>query len=166
MLAQSGDHRRRVLAGHLHQHAEPRMTLYQRGHLGVARPTQQIALPMTGNGPVFNLRRAFPDGDGIDDPALGVPVNAGVPRATDPPLGAQMPYQLLFQRPARLDEQAAINRFVGHAQALIIRIGLLQPSGNLLRRPVLHQFTRDYLLQLAVGGQHARFGPQGRLQAC
>jgi hypothetical protein len=32
-----------------------------------------------------------------------------------------------------------------------------------LRRPVLHQFTRTDLLQLAVGGQKARFGPQGRL---
>src|SRR5207245_1726282 len=39
----------------------------------------------------------------------------------------------------------------------------LQPSGNLLGRPVLHQFTRNDLLQLAVGGQQACFGPQGRL---
>src|SRR5215831_2072914 len=44
--------------------------------------------------------------------------NAGVPRATDPPLRSRMPNQLLFQRSARLNEQAAINRFVRHAHAL------------------------------------------------
>ncbi len=36
---------------------------------------------------------------------------------------------------------------------------------TLLRRPVLHQFTRNDLLQLALGGQLARLGPQGRLRS-
>jgi hypothetical protein len=72
------------------------MTLYQRGHVAVARPTQQIALPMAGNGTIFDFRRSFADGKGIDDSALGVPVNAGVPRAADPPLRPQMPHELLF----------------------------------------------------------------------
>src|ERR1700694_3403802 len=139
------------------------MTLYQCGHVAVARTAQQIALPVTGNGTIFDFRRSFADGDGIDDPALGVPVNAGVPRAADPPLRSQMPNQLLFQRSSRLNEQAAVDGFVGHAQALVIRVVLLQPSGNLLRRPVQHQSTRNDLLQLAVGGQQARLGPQGRL---
>src|SRR5689334_24249322 len=106
------------------------MTLYQRGHVAVASPAQQIALPMTGNGTIFDFRRSFPDGDGIDDPSLGVPVNAGAPRAADPPLRSQMPHQLLFERSPRLNEQAAINRFVRHAQALVIGILGLQPSGN------------------------------------
>ena len=78
MLAQGGHHGSRVLAGHLHQHAETRMTLYQCGHVAVARPAQQIAFPMAGNGTIFDFRRSFTDGNGIDDPALGVPVNAGV----------------------------------------------------------------------------------------
>src|ERR1700688_229275 len=139
------------------------MTLYQCSHVTVARPAQQIALPVTGNGTIFDFRRSFADGDSINDPALGVSVNAGVPRAADPPLGSQMSHQLLFQRTPRLNEQGAINRFVRHTQALILRILSLQPSGNLLRRPVLQQFTRNDLLQLAVGGQPARLGPQGRL---
>ena len=79
------------------------MTLYQRGHVAVARPAQQIALPMAGNGTVFDFRRSFADGDGIDDLALGVPVNAGVPRAADPPLRSQITNQLLFQRSPRLN---------------------------------------------------------------
>jgi hypothetical protein len=90
-------------------------------------------------------------------------VNAGVPRAADPPLGPKVLHQLLFQHSAGLDEQAAVNGFVGHAQALVIGILRLQPDGNLLWRPVLYQFTRNDLLQLAVGGQQARLGPQGRL---
>src|ERR1700676_1821374 len=101
------------------------MTLYQSGYVTVARPAQQIALPMAGNGTILDFRRSFADGDGIDDPALGVPVNAGVPRAADPPLGAQVLNQLFFQHSARLNEQAAINRLVGHAQALVL--GILIP---------------------------------------
>src|SRR5690349_4051494 len=92
-----------IFARHFHQHGNTRMTLYQRGHVAVARPTQQITLPMTGNGTIFDFRRSFADGDGIDGPALGVPLNAGMPRAADPPLRSQMPHQLLFQRSARLN---------------------------------------------------------------
>ena len=65
------------------------MTLDQRGHVAVARPAQQIALPMSGNGTIFDFRRSFADGNGIDDLALRVSVNAGVPRAADPPLASE-----------------------------------------------------------------------------
>ena len=90
-------------------------------------------------------------------------MNAGMPRAADPPLGSQMPNQLLFQRSARLQEQGAINRFVRHALVLAVRIGPLQPSGNLLRRPILHQFTRNEGAELVVKGQATDLWPQGRL---
>jgi hypothetical protein len=76
----------------------------------------------------------------------------GVPRAADPPLGAQVLNQLFFQHSAGLNEQAAVNGFVGHAQASVLGILILQPSGNLLRRPVQNQFTRNDLLQLHVYG--------------
>ena len=55
------------------------MTLHQSGDVTVARPAQQIALPMPGNGTIFDFRRSVADGDSIHDPALGVSVNAGVP---------------------------------------------------------------------------------------
>jgi hypothetical protein len=86
-------------------------------------------------------------------------VNAGVPRAADPPLGPKMLNQLLFQHSTRLNEQATINRLVRHAQVLVVGMLALQPSGNLFRRPVLHQFTRNDLLQLAVSSQQAWLGP-------
>ncbi len=59
---------------------------------------------MTGDGTIFDFRRAFADGNGIDDAALGVPMNAGMARAADPPLRAKVPNQLLFQRSPRLNE--------------------------------------------------------------
>ena len=110
VLAQSGHHRSGVLACYLHQHAEARTTLHQRDHVTVARPAQQIALPMTGNGAIFDFCWPLTNRDRIDDAALRVPVNAGVPRAADPPLGSQMPHQLLFQRAARLNEKADVDR--------------------------------------------------------
>ena len=47
----------------------------------------------------------------------------------------------------------------------ISRIGILgfQPTGNLLRRPVQNQFTRNDVPQLQVEGKKAALGPQGRL---
>ena len=96
VLAQGSHHGSGVLARHLHQHAETRMTLHQRGHVTVARPAQQVAFPMTGDGTIFDFRGSFSNGDGIDDLALGVPMNTCVPRAADPPLGAKVLNQLLF----------------------------------------------------------------------
>jgi hypothetical protein len=40
---------------------------------------------MARNGTTFDFRRSFSDRDGIDDPALRVPEDAGVPRAADSP---------------------------------------------------------------------------------
>src|SRR5450755_607769 len=128
------------------------MTLHQRGHVTVACAPEQIAFPMTGNGSVFYFRRSLADRNGVDDLALGVSVNAGVPRAADTPFRAQVLNQLLFQHSTRLYEQAAINRFVGHLHRLVLGILALQPSGNLLRRPVQKEFTRNDLPELSVSG--------------
>jgi hypothetical protein len=49
---------------------------------------------MPGNGAVLDLRRRFPDGDGIDDLTTVMSAITGVPRAADPPLGAQVLNQL------------------------------------------------------------------------
>jgi len=87
---------------------------------------------------------------------------AGMPRAAYTPLGAKVLNQLLFQHSSRLYKEAAVNRFVGHTHALVVGILDLQPSGNLFRRPVQHQFTRNDLLELGVSGQKASLGSQGR----
>src|SRR3984885_15509363 len=71
--------------------------------------------------------------------------------------------QLFFQHSTRLNEQAAINRFMRHAHALVLGILTLQPPGNLFRRPVQDEFTRNDLLQLHVQGKKTSLGTQGRV---
>ncbi len=73
------------------------MTLHQRSHVTVACAPEQIAFPMTGDGSVFYFRRSLADRNGVDDLALRVSVNAGVPRAADTPFRAQVLNQLLFK---------------------------------------------------------------------
>jgi len=85
MRAQGRDHNSGVFAGHLHQHRKTRMALHQGYDVTVARTAQQIALPMTGNGSVFDFCGPFPDGNG-HDLAAALPTNTRMPRAADPPL--------------------------------------------------------------------------------
>ena len=61
------------------------------------------------------------------------------------------------------DEQTAIDDLVGHAHALVAGISSLQPSGNLLRRPVQHQFTGHDQAQLPAIGRQIGLRPQRRL---
>src|SRR5271154_4115479 len=55
-------------------------------------------------------------------------------RAAHAPLRPQVAHQLFFQCAPGLNEQATVNRFVGHAQPLVVGILVLQPPGNL--RPI------------------------------
>jgi hypothetical protein len=80
------------------------MRLDQRGHVAVARPAQQVALPMAGSSAIFDFRRSFADGDSIDDLTAVMAMNAGVPRAADSSLRPHVSQQFLFQRSARLNE--------------------------------------------------------------
>jgi hypothetical protein len=44
--------------------------------------------------------------------------------------------KVLLQNASRLDEQASVDRLMGHAGGLVIGMGTLQPACDLLRRPV------------------------------
>src|SRR6202167_2976133 len=83
-------------------------------------------------------------------------------RAAHAPLRPQVVQQLFFQCSPGLNEQATVNRFVGHAQALVVGILVLQPPGNLFGRPVQDQFTRNDVPQLALDAQQTLLRPQGR----
>ena len=78
MLAQRGDDRLCIFAGHFDQHGETRMPFHQGCDMTVLAAAEQIALPMTGNGAVINLRRSFANRDGIDDLPAGLPVSPSV----------------------------------------------------------------------------------------
>src|ERR1700674_648247 len=118
---------------------------------------------MTRNGAVLHFSGPFPDGDGLGDLTARVSEDMRVLRPAYAAPGSQVLPQLLFQHSARLNEQASVNGFVGHTHALIIGILGFQPAGNLLRRPVQNQFTRNDVPQLQVDGKKAALGPQGRL---
>jgi hypothetical protein len=55
-----------------------RMSFHQRCDVTAAGAAEQIALPMTGNGTVFNLCRPLPTGDGIDDLTSGLSTSLSV----------------------------------------------------------------------------------------
>src|SRR5271167_205668 len=118
---------------------------------------------MTRNSTVLNFRRSFSDRDGIYDLTARLSADTRVLRAAEAALGSQVPQQLFLQRSSRLDEQATVNGFVGHAHTLVLGILGLQPSGDLFRRPLQHQFTRNHLLQLLMESKKAGFRPQSRL---
>ena len=143
MLTQGSNHSFRFFARHLDQHGKARMTFYQGRNVAVLGAAQQIAFPMTRNRPVFRFRRPFSNGDGLDDLTARVSEDRRVLRAAHAPLRPQVVHQLFFQYSPRLNEQATVNGFVGHAQALVIGILGFQPSGNLFGRSVQYQFTRN-----------------------
>src|ERR1700683_5491799 len=118
---------------------------------------------MTRDSAVLNFRRSFSNRDGIDDLTTCLSADTSVLRAAYAALGPQMSNQLFFQWSPRLDEQATVNGFVGHAHTLVMGILGLQPSGDLFRRPVRQQFTRNDLLQLLVESKKAALRPQSRL---
>src|SRR6266481_2190560 len=118
---------------------------------------------MTRDRAVGNFRGSFPDRDGIWDLTARVLEDTRVLRATHAPLGSQVVQQLFFQHSTRLDEQATVNGLVGHTHPLVLGILRLQPSGNLLGRPVQDQFTRNHLSQPRVQGKKALLRPQSRL---
>src|SRR5262245_26181848 len=118
---------------------------------------------MTWNGTVLHFSGSFPNRDGLRNLTAPVFKDTRVLRPAYAALGSQVVQQLLLQRATGLNEQASVNGFVGHPHALIIGILGFQPAGNLLRRPVQNQFTRNDVAQLQVDGKKAARGPQGRL---
>src|SRR5262244_680712 len=118
---------------------------------------------MTRNSTVLHFSGPFADRDGLRDLTASVFKNTRVLRPADAAIGSQVVQQLLLQRSTGLNEQASVNGFVGHPHALIIGILGFQPAGNLLRRPVQNQFTRNDVPQVQVDGKKAALGPQGRL---
>src|SRR6478736_4897467 len=71
-----------------------------------------------------------------------------------------MIHQLLLQHAAGLNEETSIDRLVRQTQALVMGEVDLQPTGDLLRRPIQRQFTRDDVAQLPVPREQTLLGAQ------
>jgi hypothetical protein len=67
-------HRLRVLAGHLHQHHVPSLTLHERRNLAAAASEHQITFPVPWYRPIFDGGRTLADRNGISD----LPVHVGL----------------------------------------------------------------------------------------
>ena len=98
MPAQRGDDRIGVFAGHFYQRDKTRVAFHQRGDVAVLGTANQIALPMTRDGAVFDFRWPFPDRDRVDNLTTAVPTGTRMPRAAYTPLGSQVRNQLLLDR--------------------------------------------------------------------
>src|ERR1700690_2607281 len=118
---------------------------------------------MTGDSPVLDFCRSFSNRNGVDDLTARVSKDMRVLRAAYAALGSQVAKPLFSQLSSRLNEQATVNGLVGRAHGLIFPILGLQPSGDLFRRPVQNQFTRNEPLQVHMDRKKAPLGPQGRL---
>lgn len=158
LASQRIHHAGAVFALHPDQHDEARVAFDKGDDLRVMRADEQIAFPMSGDGAIFHFGRTLPDRDRIHD-ASGLSFGGGRPRSADPPARTKVGHQIFLERAAGLDEQAAIDRFMGHPQSLIMRILLLKPACDLLGRPALGQAPGHRLAQCRPLQQNAGFGP-------
>ena len=136
LLDEGGHDALGVLVRHLGQDHIAGVTLDERGDEAVPGAGNQVALPMAGDGTVLYGCGSLPDRDGVLDLTKPVPLQTGVPGAADRACRPQMGQQFLLQNASGLDEQASIDRLMGHAALLVVGICALQPPCNLLWRPL------------------------------
>jgi hypothetical protein len=110
--------------------------------MSVVRAGNQITFPMTGDSTVLDFRWTFADRDRVDDLTSCLTRSAGVLCVPHNTPRAKMPDQFPLQDAAGLDEQTAVNCFVGHPHAPIVCKVHLEPTRNLLGGPIQLQPTR------------------------
>ena len=96
---------------------------------------------MSRHGAILNLGWPLADGDHIEDMPLST-LRIVALGAAHQPRSAQMCCQLFLQHATGLDEEAAIDRFVRYLHVLVGWELLLQPTGDLLRRPLQPELLR------------------------
>src|SRR5439155_20631737 len=161
MARESGHNVLGLVVGNLDQGGIARVTLYQRDDLAALCTAQQIPLPVTRNGPVFNFGGTLSNRNRLGN--LAAQLLAGAPaRIAEAAPATQMLDELFFKHSASLDEQALVDRLMRYLHALIVGVSDLQPSRDLLGRPLEGQFTRHYLAQPTVQSEPALLGPKGR----
>jgi hypothetical protein len=122
ILDQRIDHGFGVLACQLHQHQVARLTFDQCGDLAVAPAEHQVPFPVARHRAIFDKRRAFADRHCVGDLPMDCGLLRVMARASHAARAPQVLEQFLFQRTARLNEETAVDRFVGHLPALVARM--------------------------------------------
>ena len=147
------DHRRRALVLVRQQEGEPARALNEGGHVGLAvllPEDQQVGLPVPEGLPVADLGRT------VLDPALARDGGAaGSPAVTRPAPAArlgQVAVQAVLAALRAVD--VPVDGLVADGSPAV-RLFVLQPSGDLLRRPAGRQALDHLLTQGRIGGQLA-----------
>ena len=96
---------------------------------------------MARHGAILGLGGSLADGDHIEYVSLSILGLAAFGVAHLPPC-TQLCRQLLLQHAARLNKETAIDRFVRYPHISVGREMLLQPTGDLLWRPLQHELLR------------------------
>ena len=91
---------------------------------------------------VLDLRWAFTDWDCIFDLAQPKTLFGGMSGPPDRAGTAQAVLQFLLQNPTGLNIEAAVDRYVGHAVLLFVRVLPFEPTGDLFRRPLQTALSR------------------------
>ena len=130
---QGGDHGRRVLPRYADELHVARGAFDKRRDVRVARAREEIAFPMPWHGAVLDTRRSLGNRDGVDDLPARLPFRRRPLAASHASARSQMRGQLALEHPARLHEQAPVDRLVRQLHRRIVRIGAHEPPRDLCR---------------------------------
>jgi hypothetical protein len=114
LVAERADGGLCVLARDPHEHHEARVALHERGEVCVSRTGDQVSLPMAGNGTVLDLGRALAYRRRTEDERRALVAGFGASWPADRSGPAKVRHELALERTAGLDEQAQVDRLVGH----------------------------------------------------
>src|SRR5262249_23138461 len=135
VLSERGHHSRRVLPWKLDEHRKAAVAFDERRDVRVACSGKKISFPMARNGAILGLGGSPADRDHIEYVPLSI-LGLAAFGVTHLPPCTQLCRQLLLQHAARLNKEAAIDRFVRYPHVSVGRKLLLPPPGDLPSRPL------------------------------
>ena len=95
--------------------------------------SNQVPFPMTGNCPILHVSGTVADEDAINDLPARLARRACVFHTSHAASGAERPDSFFPEHPSGLNEQAAVDRFMGDPHGALIWKCQLEPSRNLFR---------------------------------
>ena len=125
----------------------------------VPTSSKKIAFPVPRYSAVINLIGSVTNRHFILNGACGSTSSCLSPSLSHHATAPQMRQQLLLQDASRLHIQAAIDCFVRNRHGNVTWILSAQPARNLLRGPLLSQFSRNQLPKTTAARELAKLWP-------
>ena len=123
-----------VHARQVQQHCEARGALHQRADCRTAQAKNEVAFPVSGDGPVLDLRRSLTDHNGFINEGLAALATPLAGKAKSP-AGSQAGGKLTTQGTTCLDIERLVHRFVADAHRQFLGEVKPEPVRALLRAP-------------------------------